>query len=335
MTTSEYIAHHNGKAVFEFRLTNSHGNYVELVNYGAIVKSIVVPGKDGHKANVVLGYPTFKGYFYDKSYMGVTVGPFANRIANAQFELDGKTWHLDKNDGPGNNNHSGSAGFHNKVFDFTADDDAVTFTLHSPDNEGGFPGNLEAKVVYRWTEDNALIIEFYAGTDTPTPVNFTNHAYFNLGGCKETIHNHNLYIKAAKMLESTPDYIPTGRVIDVDLQGFNGQRLADVMSGGGLNNYYVFDDNLLPDEPVCRLWDEVSGRVMETYTTYPGVQLYTGDYLGGGCTSAHGEAYKPFDGLCLECQYYPDSPNHAHFPDTILRPGQTYNHSIIYKFGLI
>jgi len=335
MTTSEYIAYHNGKAVFEFRLTNSSGNYVELTNYGAIVKSIVVPDKNGHRANVVLGYPTFKGYFYDKCYMGVTVGPFANRIAGAQFTLDGQTYHLDKNDGPGNNNHSGSAGFHDNVFDFTADDNAVTFTLHSPDSAGGFPGNLEARVVYRWTEDNALIITFYATTDAPTPVNFTNHAYFNLNGCTETIHKHRLAIKASEMLESTPDYIPTGNIVSVAEQGFDNKRMADVMQGGGLNNYYIFDKDIAVNEPVCMLYDDASGRVMATYTTYPGVQLYTGDYLGGDCTGAHGTLYKPFDGLCLECQYYPDSPNHLHFPDTILRPGTTYNHSITYKFGVI
>jgi len=334
MTTSEYIAHHNGKAVFEFRLTNSHGNYVELSNYGAIVKSIVVPGREGHKANVVLGYPSFKGYYFDKSYMGVIVGPFANRIANAQFELEGKTFYLDKNDGPCNNNHSGSAGFHNKVFDFIAGDSTVTFMFQSPDGEGGFPGTVEARVVYRWTEGNALVIEFYAHTDTPTPVNLTSHAYFNLGGCKETIHNHRLDIKASSILENTPEYIPTGKIIDVDRQRFNGQKLRDVMDGGGLNTYYIFDDNLPLNEPVCTLYDDASGRIMETYTTYPGVQLYTGDYLGGGGASAHGTEYKPFDGLCLECQYYPNSPNHVHFPDTILRPGQTYNHSVIYRFGV-
>ncbi|KOS05842.1 aldose epimerase [Flavobacterium akiainvivens] len=335
MTTSEYIAHHNGKAVFEFRLTNIHGNYVELTNYGAIVKSIVVPDKYGDKANVVLGYPTFKGYFFDKCYIGVTVGPFANRIANACFEVDGQVFNLDRNDGPSNNNHSGSAGWHNKVWGFTAADDAVTFTLRSTDGDGGFPGNIEAKTTYRWTDDNQLLIDYHVVTDKPTHVNLTNHSYFNLSGCAETIHNHKLVIRAEQMLESTPHYIPTGQILPVGNQGFNGTAMAEVMNGGGLNNYYIFDNQLLENEPLCTLWHECSGRVMETYTTYPGVQLYTGDYLGGDCNSAHGSPYKPFDGLCLECQFYPDSPNHGHFPSTLLRPGQEYRHSITYKFDVL
>lgn len=333
MLTSEYIGHHNGKAVFEFRLTNSAGNYVELTNYGAIVKSIIVPDKFGTLANVVLGYPTFKGYYFDTCYIGVTVGPFANRIANAAFAIGDTTYNLDKNDGK-NNNHSGSAGFHNKVFDFTADDNKVTFMLHSPDGEGGFPGNLEAKVVYSWTDDNELIIEYFATTDKPTPVNFTNHSYFNLSGNAGTIHNHHLEIKATGMLESRADYIPTGKIIPTDSHGFNGQKLIDVMQDGGLNNYYVFDRGIPGNQLLCLLSDEASGRYMEVFTTYPGVQLYTGDYLGGDCNSVHGSPYKPFSGLCLECQFYPDSPNHAHFPDTILQSGATYNHIIIYKFGI-
>jgi aldose 1-epimerase len=328
---SEFIGHHRGKAVYEFRLVNKHGNYVELSNYGAIVKSIVVPDALGNLANVVLGYPTFKGYFFDKCYIGATVGPFANRIANAAFTIDGQAFNLDKNDGI-NNNHSGTAGFNNKVFDFVADKETVTFSLHSPDGEGGFPGNLEAKVVYRWTDDNELIIEFLATTDKPTPVNFTNHSYFNLSGCAETIHNHELIIYASQMLESTPDYIPTGKIIQAGEQGFNGQKLGDVMKGSGLNNYYIFDSNGVNYQNSV-VKHPASGRVMEVFTTYPGVQLYTGDYLGSDCTSGHGAPYKPFDGLCLECQFYPDSPNRPHFPDTILRPGEIYHHSIIYKFS--
>ncbi len=333
MNTSQYIAHHNGKAVFEFRLTNIHGNYIELTNYGAIVKSIVVPDKHGTRADVVLGYPTFKGYFLDKSYIGVTVGPFANRIANARFEIDGHSYSLDKNDGPANNNHSGSAGWHNKVWDFTTADNAVTFTLRSIDGDGGFPGNIEAKTIYTWTDDNELIIDYQAVTDSPTHVNLTNHSYFNLSGCVETIHSHKLTIASGQMLESTPDYIPTGKIIPVGNQGFQGNTLTQVMNGRGLNNYYIFDNQL--DKVKCTLWHEATGRVMETYTTYPGAQLYTGDYLGGGANSVHGGPYKPFDGLCLECQFYPDSPNHPHFPSTLLRPGQEYRQSIVYKFGVL
>jgi aldose 1-epimerase len=335
MTTSQYITHHNGQAVFQFRLTNAHGNYIELTNYGAIVKSIVVPDKHGVKANVVLGYTDLEGYISDRCYIGATVGPFANRIANARFEIDGQTYNLNKNDGPGNNNHSGSAGWHNRVWGFSEDGNAVTFTLRSTGGDGGFPGNIVAKTTYKWTDDNQLVIDYHAVTDNPTHVNLTNHSYFNLSGCTETIHNHRLSIKAGQMLESTPHYIPTGQIIRVGHQGFSGNTMAEVMGADGLNNYYVFDSQLPENKPQCVLWHEATRRVMETYTTYPGVQLYTGDYLGGGSNSAHGSPYKPFDGLCLECQFYPDSPNHGHFPPTLLRPGQEYRHSIVYKFGVL
>ncbi|MDV6169770.1 aldose epimerase family protein [Flavobacterium sp. DG1-102-2] len=328
------VGEYGGKGLFEFRITNDHGNYVDLINYGAIVKSIVVPDRYGEKANVVLGYPTTEGYITDPSYMGATVGPFANRIANAQFEIDGKIYSLDTNDGV-NNNHSGSAGFHNKVFDFTISDSEVIFFYKSIDSAGGFPGSIETRVTYKWTDDNELIIDFKVMTDKPVPVNPTNHSYFNLSGCDEKIQAHRLIIKGSNILESSPDYIPTGKIIPAGSHFFNGQQMGDAMKDGGINNYYIFDSDIKRDEAMCTLWEGNSGRKMETFTTYPGVQLYTGDFLGGDVDSAHGKPYTPFDGLCLECQLYPDSPNHKHFPETILRPGQICNHSVTYKFGLI
>ena len=332
-THHEHFGYHNGKAIFVFRLTNIHGNYIELTNYGAIVKSIVVPDKNGHRNNVVLGYPTLKGYLADRAYIGATIGRFANRIANAQFSIDDQHYQLHKNDGI-NNNHSGFSGFNNKVFDFVLGYDNVAFLLDSPDGEGGFPGNLKVKVVYKWTDANEFIIEYFAETDKPTPVNFTNHAYFNLSGRDETIHRHKLQIEADSMLESTPQYIPTGKIIQISMQGFHGQALSDVMKDGGLNNFYIFNDNIPKNNPVCILSDDVSGRVMKVFTTYPGVQLYTGDFLDSADEGHNGKQYKPFDGLCLECQFYPDSPNHANFPDIILQPGHTYKHTITYAFDI-
>jgi len=332
-THHEHFGFYNGQAVFEFRLTNIHGNYIELTNYGAIVKSIFVPDVNGKRANVVLGYPNFKGYLSDKAYIGATIGRFSNRIENAAFSIGSQHYQLDKNDGQ-NNNHSGFSGFNSKIFDFVLGYDAVTFLLNSPDGEGGFPGNLDAKVIYKWTDANELVIEYLAETDKPTPVNFTSHAYFNLSGRNETIHNHNLYIAAGSMLESTPQYIPTGKIIPVGQQGFHGHSLGDVMKDSGLNNFYIFDENMSVNAPVCVLIDDISTRMMQVYTTYPGVQLYTGDFLNSADEGHNGRRYKPFDGLCLECQFYPDSPNHANFPNTILQPGETYNQSITYTFGI-
>ena len=331
-TRHEQFGYHNGQAVFEFRLTNIHGNYIELLNYGAIVKSIVVPDANGKRANVALGYSTLKGYLADRAYIGATIGRFSNRIANAAFSIDNNEYLLDKNDG-NNNNHSGFRGFNSKVFDFVLGYNDVTFLLNSPDGEGGFPGNLKVKVVYKWTDANELIIEYFAVTDKPTPVNFTNHSYFNLSG-RDTIHGHKLCIAAPAMLESTQEYIPTGKIIPAGEQGFYGQALEDIMKDGGLNNFYVFDENRSVNAPVAVLINDVSGRMMQVYTTYPGVQLYTGDFLESADMGHNGKRYKPFDGLCLECQLYPDSPNHSNFPDPILQPGQTYNHTITYAFGI-
>lgn len=332
-THHSHIGHYNGKPVYKFRLTNCHGNYAEFINYGAIVKSIVVPDRNGNKENVILGYPTLQGYLSDAAYIGATVGPFANRIANASFKIGAEIYNLESNDGQ-NSNHSGSAGFNNKVFDFEMQDDRLIFSLNSPDGEGGFPGNLHVKVSYSFTDDNELIIKYFAETDKPTPVNFTNHAYFNLTGNAGTIHKHRLGIASNLMLESTAAYIPTGKIVPADEHAFGGQSLGSVMKDGGINTYYIFDDTIAADALVCVLFDEASGRTMQVYTTYPGVQLYTGDYLNNTAIGLNGQPHMPFSGLCLECQYYPDSPNHNNFPNTILQPGNTYNETITYTFGI-
>jgi len=324
----------DGKEIFKFKLTNVQGNSVELLNYGAIVKSIVVPDKNGIKENVVLGFPTLEGYLKDTSYIGATVGRFANRIRNAEFSIENKTYYLDKNDGK-NNNHSGSAGFNNKIFDFIVNEDSVVFSLESKNEEGGFPGNVSAKIIYKWTDKNELKIEFLAVADEPTPLNFTNHSYFNLSACAEKIHNHKLNIQSTKILESTPNYIPTGKIIPADDYLFFNYKLTDVMQNNGLNIYYVFDRISANENPVCELFEEKSGRLMRVYTSYPGVQLYTGDYLNSATIGEHSKKYKPFDGLCLECQYYPDSPNHANFPNTIFKAGQIYNETITYAFDVM
>lgn len=329
--TYEPFGSYKGKEIFKFRITNIHGNYVELLNYGAIVKSIVVPDKNGNLENVVLGFPTLKGYLQDNCYIGATIGRFANRINNAEFSIGNKTFHLDKNDGK-NNNHSGSAGFNSKVFDFLVKEDAVIFTLDSKDGEGGFPGNLKTKVMYVWTNRNELKIKYLAISDEPTPLNITNHSYFNLSGCKDKIYHHNLTIQANSILESTPDYIPTGQILDADKYSFSNDKLDDIMQNKGLNIFYIFDKGKRHPDFVCELSEEKSGRRMRVQTSYPGVQLYTGDFLNSTTIGEHGKFYEPFDGLCLECQYYPDSPNHAHFSNTIFGSGQFYNETITYAF---
>lgn len=319
--------------IFKFKITNSHRNYVELLNYGAIVKSITVPDKNGRKENVVLGFPTLEGYTKDNAYLGATIGRFANRIKNAEFSIQNKTYYLDKNDEK-NSNHSGSAGFNSKVFDFEIKEDTVIFSLESSSGEGGFPGDVKLKVVYKWTDQNELKIQFLAEASELTPLNFTNHSYFNLSACKDKIHNHKLTIQGSKILESTADYIPTGKIILADEYLFLNDKLADIMRNKGLNLYYILDRNNVDENAVCELIEEKSGRVMRVYTSYPGVQLYTGDYLDSSIMGEHSKLYQSFDGLCLECQYYPDSPSHEHFPNTLFGAGQIYNETISYAFDI-
>ncbi|MDD7885378.1 aldose epimerase family protein [Flavivirga sp. 57AJ16] len=323
----------DNKKIYVFRLINSNGNYVELTNYGAAVKSIVVPDKFGNKENVALGYPTFLGYESDPCYIGSTVGPFANRIANAKFKIGHNTYYLDKNDGA-NNNHSGSAGFNTKVFDFLIDDDSIIFTLKSPHCEGGFPGNLEAKVIYKWSDENKLNIEYFATTDLLTPVNFTNHTYFNLTAGKEQIHNHKLDIASNTVLECHSDDIPTGATSFIGNLKSTNLAIIKMIIRGEYNKYFIFNSDRKKESPACTLYDDVSGRTLNIYTTYPGLQLYTGQFLRSKHKGTKNRTYKPFDGLCLECQYYPDSPNHSHFPNTLLKPSEIYNETITYAFDV-
>ncbi|NQX56011.1 aldose epimerase family protein [Pedobacter panaciterrae] len=309
------------KDIYLFKIENKTGAFVELTNYGATVVSIVVPDKNNGLGNVILGFPELQGYLEDICYVGSTVGRFANRIARASFNLDGIDYQLEANSN-GNSNHSASAGVNSKVFDYIVDDDRLIFKILSKDGEGGFPGNLTLEVCYQWTSDNALLITYTAITDRKTIVNVTNHCYFNLSAIADrNFLNHRLKINAKSMLESAADYIPTGRLVRT-----NGSELNDLK---GINTCYVLDKN----GAAATLVDPESGRVLDVYTSYPGLMLYTGDYLESRCNGHLGEPYKPLDGICLECQFYPDSPNHPSFPSTILKPDHLYQESITYKFS--
>ena len=324
-----------GKDIFLFRLENDRGAYVEITNYGATLVSVVVPDCKGEMGNVVLSYPSLEGYLHDKCYIGSTVGRFANRIGNATFTLEGVRYWLDKNDNT-NTNHGGFNGFHSKVFDFVVEGDKVYLTLLSPDNEGGFPGNMKLHVTYSWSRSNELFIEYKATSDRKTIGNFTNHAYFDLGGDGEKIFDHELTIPASRILETDEGYIPTGKVIPAGDRQFKSNEVNEKMdlTGSrikGLNTYYILDENY--SGAACRLVHPRSGRKLEVFTSYPGVQVYTGDYLHSTMMSDRGAPHEPFDGLCLECQFYPDSPNHDHFPSTVISAGDIFNHSIVYRFS--
>ncbi|SEI54076.1 aldose 1-epimerase [Dyadobacter sp. SG02] len=319
----------NGPA-YLFRLTNSTGAFVELTNYGATLVSAHVSDRDGRLGNVVLGYGSLEGYLADRNYMGATIGRFANRIANAAFELEGTHYPLEANDGA-NTNHGGSDGFHRQTFRHETAEDGITFHYTSLDGEGGFPGTLQLAVTYQWTDDNALLIRYQATTDQPTIANFTNHAYFNLSDQKSLIDDHELRICASHIVEADPDHIPTGRIIPAGALIFDGINVGKQIreengSRTGLNICYVLEQQSTALHQACQLTDPKTGRSLAMRTSYPGMLLYTGDYISG-------DTHQPFEGLCLECQFFPDSPNHPTFPDTTLRPGEAYDHTIQFQFS--
>ncbi|RZM23042.1 MAG: galactose mutarotase [Pedobacter sp.] len=327
-----------GKEIYLFRLDNSNGNYVELSNYGATVVSVNVPDKHGILQNVILGFNSLEGYLQDNCYIGATVGRFANRIANAKFTLDGTDYLLEPNDGV-NTNHSASAGFNDKIFDYYIKDDHLVFKYLSKHMSGGYPGNLEFEVSYRWTNNNKLIIAFKASTDKKTVVNFTNHCYFNLAGNAQKIFDHRLTIQASSIIEAGEDYIPTGRIIDAGQLSFQNTRIVDRMTAvqshiKGLNVCYVLDGYIPKKQQLAAvLTEHHSGRELAVYTTYHGLMLYTGAYLDSKVPGSRHVTYQPFDGLCLECQCFPDSPNQPDFPSTVLLPGEVFEESITYAFN--
>jgi aldose 1-epimerase len=340
--TAKKWGNHEDKEVWLFRLQNNSGAYIELTNYGATIVSIVVPDQTARLGHVVLGFNSLKGYLDDECYIGSTIGRVANRIANSTFSIADKQYHLQAND-HGNSNHGGSSGFNFEVFDFLMDGDAIIFRLISKDGDGGYPGNLSLNVTCRWTEDNRLEIGYNAVCDKDTVANFTNHAYFNLSSANGGIADHLLTIPAVKLLEADKQYIPTGRIIAVDAKAFSNDKIAGKLhhvNGRlmGLNDYYIIDSGLSAKgglRTAAVLEEKKSGRKMTVYTTYPGLMLYTGDYLSSAEPGLLTKNYQPFEGLCLECQHYPDAPNHPNFPPVMLPAGQTYDEKIVYQFDLM
>jgi len=337
MITLEKFGIYEDKELLLFTVKNANGAFIQLTNYGATIVSVVVPGRNGELEHVIAGFDEPDDYLHDKCYMGSTIGRFANRIGNAAFELDGKQYYLEANDNT-NSNHGGNSGYNLRAFDYKIEDDKLIFTLSSQDGDGGFPGNLGLIVSYQWTENNQLKITYLAETDQPTIANFTNHAYFNLSGKRGSMLDHRLTIYADQTLETNKEYIPTGKVIQADKMAFRGDRIDDKVkegNGEGFNHYYILNNQDDNNRLAAVLDDENSGRRLNVYTTYPGLMFYTGDFLESIHPGHLGKLYKPFDGLCLECQYYPDAPNHSIFPSTVLKPGEQYKEEIIYEFTLI
>lgn len=335
-----------GEAVELFTFTRAGAPTIAITNLGGHIVSILAPSRDGTMADVTLGYAGFDGYLADTSYFGSVVGRYANRIAKGQFTLDGKSYTLAKNNGP-NALHGGPTGFQKRVWAAKVvsgpDGDALELTYVSKDGEEGYPGTLTAKVVYSLRADGGLVIDYTATTDAPTIVNLTNHAYFNLAGEGEgTVLGHELQIEADAYTPVDPTLIPTGERRPVEGTPFDfrkpvaiGARIdaADeqLKAGGGYDHNYVLRGKKGDLRLAARVVEPKSGRVLEVFTTEPGIQLYSGNFLDGSVTGKSGKPYVKRGALCLETQHFPDSPNQPGFPPVVLRPGETYRHTTVYR----
>jgi aldose 1-epimerase len=341
---------HDGRPVSVYTLTNSHGVEVRAMNYGGIILSIRVPDRKGEFADVVLGHETLEGYIPNPPYFGAIVGRYANRIANGTFTLDGKTYTLPKNDGP-NTLHGGTTRTFNQVVwdaEPLKGKTGVAFSYLSKDGDDGFPGNLKVKVTYTLTDANALIIDYEATTDKATPINVSQHSYFNLKGeGNGDILDHEIMINADRFTPVDKNLIPTGELRPVKGTPFDftkptkiGAHINDdyeqLVLGHGYDHNFVIKrqgDSVRDLDLAARVYEPTTGRVLEVSTTQPGVQFYTGNFLDGSITGKHGHVYKHRYGFCLETQHFPDSPNHPDFPNTILRPGETFHEKTIFKFS--
>lgn len=337
---------HEGQEVKTFLLSNSNGMEVELTNYGAIVMAMRTQDKDGKFENVVLGFDTPEDYWSEPymsnvCYLGAIVGRYGNRIAKGSFDLNGKTYKLAANNGP-NHLHGGIKGFDKVVWDAeTFQDDhsaGVSFSYLSKDGEEGYPGNFTIKVVYTLTNQNELKIDYYGRIDQACPVNVTHHGYFNLtGGAKRDILDHQMMIQAERYTVVDETLIPTGELREVEGTPMDfrtphaiGERIDQV--AGGYDHNYVLSDDIQDLRKVIEVREPISGRIMEVFTTEPGVQFYSGNFLDGALTGRGGVVYQQHWGFCLETQHYPDSPNQPTFPSTVLEPGEQYRHTTLYKF---
>lgn len=334
----------DGKTVELYTLTNGKIT-AKVMTYGAILTELITPDRTGKPGDVVLGFDSLEGYLAGHPYFGATVGRVANRIGGAKFSLDGKDYKLAVNNGP-NTLHGGLKGFDKVVW--KAEDvsgpagPAVKFTYQSPDGEEGYPGTLDVAVTYTVTDQNELKIDYKATTDKATPVVLTNHSYFNLAGpASGAILDHELTLKAANYTPGDATMIPTGEIapvkgtpLDFTKPTAIGERISQIKADPvGYDHNFVIDTDARLPKPVATVYEPKSGRVMEVMTTEPGIQFYTGNFLDGTVKGKGGVVYKKHQAFCLETQHFPDSVNHPNFPSTILKPGQTYTSTTIYKFG--
>jgi aldose 1-epimerase len=333
----------NNEAVTEYTLTNANGMQVGILNYGGTVTKIITKDNEGKDGDVILGYDSLAGFLQKGNpYFGCLVGRYGNRIAKGKFTLEGKTYTLATNNN-GQSLHGGIKGYDKVMWkaEKQTGDSSLKLTYLSKDGEEGYPGNLSVEVIYTLTADNALKIDYAATTDKATPINLTNHCYFNLSAGKDsTILNHDLMLAADKFTEVNDVLIPTGKLLVVKNTPMDFTRAKAIgkeinLVKGGYDHNWVLNKIGNSLESIATLYHAGSGRFMEVFTTEPGVQFYSGNFLDGALTNTkNNQKYFLHAGLCLETQHFPDGPNQPSFPNTILKPGEKYTHTALYKFSV-
>lgn len=336
----------NGETIYLYTLANRTGMTVQIINYGAIMVSLKVPDGAGNFEDVILGFDDLEGYVNDQSYQGAIVGRFGNRIAGGKIRLDGKDYQLSVNDG-NNHLHGGFTGFFKAVWDAQQESpNTLRLTLVSPAGEEGYPGNVHMTVTYCVTEDNSLKIEYRGTTDEPTILNPTSHGYFNLTGSPQnSILEHHLTIDADYITPVNSTLIPTGELLHVQGTPFDFRKprpIGEAINadheqlrfGSGYDHNWVLNNYTGAVRKVAELYDPDSGRLMELLTDQPGLQFYSGNFLDGSLVGKKGQKYRFRTALCLEAQHFPDSPNKPNFPSVILRPGEEYGQTTIYRFSV-
>ena len=334
------------KHIERFTLSNVHGLEVALIEYGATIMSIRAPDRSGRFEDIVLGFDRPDEYRGEHPYFGAVVGRYANRIAGGHFVLDGRTYELATNDGP-NHMHGGERGFDAFAWHpAVGQANSVTFSRVSPDGEEGYPGELRVAVAYTLTDDNDLIVRYGATTDRTTVLNLTQHTYFNLGGyASGDVLGHELTLDAGRFTPVDDTQIPTGAIVPVDETPFDfrspvaiGARIGEphpqLEKGKGYDHNWVLNGAGDLSVPAARLLHPPSGRTLEVRTTEPGLQFYSGNLLDGSLRGKDGTPYQKHAGLCLETQHFPDSPNHPSFPSTVLRPGEEFRSTTVFRFGV-
>ncbi len=333
----------DGTQIYQYSIENGRGMKAEVINYGAVLVRLYVPDKNGQPEDVVLGYDNLDGYYVNKANYGATIGPNANRVGNAAFSLDGVTYRLDVNDGKNNLHSHADLGYHKRVWDAVEGTDSVTFRLEDMDGTMGFPGKKKVQVTYALTENNELRIHYHATSDKRTIINMTNHTYFNLAGHGAGgIEDHIMTINAAEYTPVAEGAIPTGEIAPVEGTPMDftvPRRIGDRIDtdfrqltlNGGYDHNWVLDGEAGTLRHIATVEEPVSGRVMKVYTDLPGVQFYAGNFQteekGKG-----GAVYKKRTGLCLETQYYPDTPNKPEFPSAVFGPERDYDTVTVYQF---